>query len=91
MKQKYKSIYFRTKENCGKTVTLAFNQDEDSFFKSVNKLSSTEIREILEIEDYSELLNKSKSDNNINLFLKSSIKMKLKKNKINKRKRCNFF
>lgn len=91
MKQKFKSIYFTDKKNKRKTVTLAFSENETEIFEIIKNLSAEEIRQLIKVRDYADLLKKSEKDSRpINQYIKKIIKSKMNKTKILKSRDVTF-
>jgi len=91
MKQKFKSIYFPDTKNKRNTVTLAFNENETTIFDSIKNLSAEEIRQLIKVRDYADLLKKSEKESRpINQYIKKIIKSKINKTKILKSKDVTF-
>lgn len=75
IKQDYKSVYYKSTDNFrAKTITLSFNKEEKQKYREIKKLSSVEIRKLVNIETYDKLQELAKKeDRPISKFLKLKI------------------
>lgn len=77
-KQFYKSVYFKDypSEDCkSKTVTVAFSEPEEPYYKKVKNLSNTEIRELIGIDSYEQLSFFAKTEErSVNQVIKRFVK-----------------
>lgn len=77
-KQYFKSIYFGdypAEDSKGKTITLAFREPEAPYYLKVKELSNEEIRELIGISSYKQLLLfAKKEDRSINQVVKRLIR-----------------
>jgi len=80
-KQFFKSVYFSdypSEDSKRKTVTLAFNEPEVPYYAKVKDLSNEEIRELIGINSYEQLvLFANKEERSINQTIKRLIKKNL--------------
>lgn len=85
-KQNFKSIYFTDLKNNPKplqSLTLSFSEDDKVIFKSIEFLSSHEIRKIIGVTSYKELESKAQKEGlNISRYCLWRIKKKLDGNQI---------
>lgn len=82
--QQYKSIYFSSVSDNqkGRTITIAFSDDERDSYNQIKNLSSPHIREIVGIKDYESLVEYSqKESRSTNNFIKYKIQCNLNKYK----------
>ncbi len=84
MGQYFKSIYFcdyPSEDSREKSVTLAFNESEASYYAEVRDLTSEDMRELIGVQSYGQLsLFAKKEDRSINQTVKLLIKKKLAAN-----------
>lgn len=77
-KQFYKSVYFKdypSKDCKSKTVTIAFSEPEEPYYKKIKGLSNAEIRELIGIESYKQLsLFSEKEERSVNQVIKRFVK-----------------
>ncbi|MFW6275782.1 MAG: hypothetical protein ACOC2M_04025 [bacterium] len=77
-KQKFKSVYFSdypSEDSKEKAITLAFNEPETSYYAKVKKMSNEEIRELIGIDSYKQLvLFAEKEERSVNQVVKRLIK-----------------
>lgn len=78
VKQQFKSVYFSdypSEDSKEKAITLAFNEPEASYYAKVKKMSNEEIRELIGINSYKQLvLFAEKEERSVNQVVKRLIK-----------------
>ena len=81
-KQFYKSVYFKDypSEDCkSKTVTIAFSEPEEPYFKKVKDLTNTEIRDLIGIDSYKQLsMFATEQERSVNQVIKRFVKSNIK-------------
>jgi tRNA G10 N-methylase Trm11 len=79
--QYYKTLYYAdhpAEDTRSKTITIAFNKDEYSYFQIVKKLSNHEIRELVGINSFRQLYDiAEKEERSINNIIKRQLKKNL--------------
>jgi tRNA G10 N-methylase Trm11 len=76
--QYFKTVYYAdhpAENTSAKTITIAFNNAELSYFQKIKEMSSQEIRELAGIESYQDLFNiAQEEDRSVNNIIKRRIK-----------------
>jgi len=80
--QLFKSIYFKEEGTFdftgGRRVTVSFSEKEKDVFKSISSLTNEEIREILMVDSYQQLMDlASKEERTLSKFIKLALKKSL--------------
>jgi tRNA G10 N-methylase Trm11 len=81
IKQYFKTLYyadFPANNSSSKSITIAFNNEEYSYFQKIKNMSNQEIRELVSIENYMKLLDiANKEERSINNIIKRQIKQNI--------------